>query len=72
MFTCFKCKGFGRQVAQMIGDVGRCLDCAGTGRTDKNMIACDRCLATGWVRTPFAVIECPKCKNTGAVEVPPV
>lgn len=72
MFTCFKCKGSGRHMADFVGDVGQCQECYGTGKAEKNMIACFQCTGTGWVSTPHAVLACPRCKNTGVVEAPPV
>ncbi len=65
---CHRCQGTGRQRAIMLGDVGPCVACRGSGRVEKSIVKCEPCSGEGY-RGPFK-IECALCRGTGFVETP--
>ncbi len=70
-FPCWVCKGTGRRHEPMMGDVGRCLSCEGTGRTYVKFVTCPTCKGEGLENFISYVDECRKCKGKKYVEEEP-
>ena len=59
---CPVCRGSGRNIPPMMGDIGPCAFCRGKGFTEQKFVICKVCNGKGH---DFFGIECDHCKGGG-------
>lgn len=63
MHACPKCKGSGREGAPMMGDIGGCRMCLGSGKIQQLLELCPTCKGEMFVWP--SPDHCDRCKGTG-------